>query len=64
MRYRVGFENTSLKSSITERAPGFVPIVDTHSRFAFGVVIALADDQSTAERIVALLNAAEPIVTT
>lgn len=61
MRYTLGFKDPTVKSSLTERNPGFVPIVDNRSFAAFGLVVAICDNFEIAERIVNLLNAAEPV---
>ena len=60
-RYNAGFRDKGTKTGWTERNPGFWPIVDygTPLPFALGVVVALVDGVSLAEKIVALLNAAE-----
>ena len=60
-RYNAGVRDKGTKTGWTERNPGFWPIVDygTPLPFALGRVVALVDGVSLAEKIVALLNAAE-----
>lgn len=59
LRYRVGFGSPHIGSSITERNPGYVPVVDTRTNFVCGIVVAIVDSEGLARRIAALLNAAE-----
>lgn len=55
-RYRIGFENEHVKSTFTERNPGYIPIVDTRTPFAFGSVVAIVDGQELADKICQCLN--------
>lgn len=58
-RYVVGLAK-GVNSCITDRNPGFFPIVDMKTPFVFGMVALLADTKEIADRVCALLNAAEP----
>lgn len=56
-RYRVGFESDTAKSPLTERNPGYYPLIDTQGISAFGDVSALFDTKEMADYVCALLNA-------
>jgi hypothetical protein len=58
--YRVGFEHPDVSSFISDRNPGFVPVVKLGgSAFAFGEVVALAEDENMARGFAEWLNAVE-----
>lgn len=56
-RYRVGFDRPETKSPLTDRNPGYFPVVDRDGIGALGTVIAIVDYEPMAHKIVALLNA-------
>ena len=55
-RFCVGFADGHVRSGITERNPDMVPVVDTHTPFFFGEVVALAVDAPWARIIADALN--------
>ncbi len=59
--YRVGFGSDSIRSFITDRNPGFVPVVRQggSSPWALGEVVALAEDEAMAQGFADWLNAVE-----
>lgn len=56
LNYRVGFPDKETQCLLTEKNPGFPPVVETGGPFAFGRVVCICDSESEAQLIADLLN--------
>lgn len=62
MRFRVGWESNSVKSTFTEGCPaGSMPVIDTQTPFAFGTVLCVCPNKQVADALCQLLNSAHQI---